>query len=1321
MKSRQKNIVILIAGGLRKYALHVRYLLFIVLLFCQNVAVALTYKDYENKFQSYLPLVPESLQAQARHHYIHFASLLLPCYRFLADKGYELAANELLHGVMQQIADHAHQNSREIYAFLESQLHSLPLDIRLPIPIKESSRSFEPYSPDSPDFHSIAFLQALAQFSLNPESGQSQLVMHEKRAWHRQLFQLYRQDLTSAFDIWNFLMPEEHFQALLEFLQIAEEDIQQILATTSSSVLSPDSGQNVQSGEYGLLRFSLRSVDSLKCVNIKQFVFQTEKNTYKQLMSVDIGFKPVLPEHDYLLWQSIGWIPVITLQEILNEATTLFNTLPEKAVDFVYSMETWKLLEQMTPQLDDLPDVSRQLAAFNPAQLLSSVPPAPAGIYTPATSTKPDIPPETPDLKLLTMPLLPLQMTVAEKQRSLQQKIKDSIRQSKAHSTAQYQIDKDKFQQSLYDLEFIKWSEQDVSEEESEIVLYERQKELYTVAAKYRKHYRTNLESYFITHFDRYCERNCLSCKILKGTYYTILGHQLLSLAIDFNTLFRIIRQKYRTPLMLGMAAQAKAMTTGLKLTAKNHEKEAHLIKNKQSIDPSLAEREELSVPDILPDIVELYEFIYEQYQQLISQNPSQAKQFLEGISQWREQLFIINQHAAKLRLQDHDALLKCTMLQVQVIGVLLNDLEELYKYLPDDLKCLEGVSSCSEDLKVSFNLALKTVLHSKSWFSDYSDEIQLSAEQIEELLRAMQESSLLNDICKLRIVDIYDIRHKLEQTLEQQRQKAEQMAREMARELTEREEVLRTARLKLKEKTSNQQLKGHKYKKKKKNKKKNIALTNKEHIKAKEPEEPKQQWEILQDEAHDYASNKRYKEAVKFLRQSIRKAPEQEAVLVKIDLADTFLLSTEERRKNIQTLQKDISLFHLAYQRVANNPKQSGILFSRERLVQTARQLAELWTELEADMKQATQYHQEALHALEGASGFSDADFSRELLHRSLEAISTFHQQIIETRKKLLQTFSYRREWLSQLHTTRIKNGSTRQPEILKLIQQIQQQQHRHEKISRESDVLAVQARKLGDTTAPPPPISLDFYQQFSVTGDGDCFFSSLAIALNNLQGTHWSAREMRIKIHTILDRIIRFIHQHPDNPYNLQSELSNLLGLDFNTLEVMVDENILLQSPQAATGATNCPASTVQQYGEINLLLLIQLVEDIPTGVLLPDSPELQLYNGYLWLSIAPNLLAALVQEGEFNVGHWSEDLQQALSTGALIPAGLTRQIQYAPVTTILSHSGVNPLLQHFEVSILSPEKIIKKAAEMVMTVTLLFMLKTNLSQAQVSQRKY
>ena len=1310
----------LMARGLCRYALSVRCLLFIVLLFCQNVALAPTYKDYENKFEPYLSMIPDALQAQARHHFIHFASLLLPCHGLLAEKGYEAEANELLSVVMRRIADHAHQNSEEIYAFLHSQLQSLPLNITLPLPVKESRTSFEPYFHDALDSLSVAFLRALAQFTLNPGDGQSQLVMNKKRAWHRQLYRLYRQDLTTAGDSWSFLMPEERFQTLLEFLRFDEGDIQRILAITSASVVSPDSYfQNVQSDEYSLLRFSLSYVGNEKCVNIKQFVFLTTKKTYKQLMSVDICFRKTLPEHDYLLWQSIGWIPVITPQEMLNEATTLFSTLPEKAVHFVYSIETWKQLEQMTPKLDGTSDLTRQLLEFNPNQLLSYAPPASdVTAFIPVTAAETVIPSAAPHLEPFTMPLFPMQVTESEKHQSQQQKLKGSIKQSRPASMQLYEASKADFRKRFYDIQLYQLSEQDVSGETPETVLYDRQKELHDAATNLRNLYRTNLMCHFMVYFDQYCGQQCFTCKVLKGTYYSILGLELLSLARELNTLFLIIRQKHHTLLMLGMAAQAKALMTGLKITAKTHEKDAHIAKEKQSLDPSLPKRKELNVPDILPDIIELYEFIFEKYQQLRVNSPAQAEQFLEEIFRWREQLLIINQYAVKLRPKDQGALLKYTTLQVQVIGVLFNDLVELSKCLPDDLKCLKDASSCSADLIASLNQALKTVLHSRSWFSDYSDDNQLKTEQIDKLLSAMQESLFIDDTCQLRVVDIYKSRRELKQTLERQHQAAEEMARKMARELTEREEALRTARLKLKEKTSGQQHKKHK---KNNRKKKSTASTKKEHPTTKVPAKPKQPWEILLDDAHDHVSNRLYKDAVKSLKQSIRKAPEQEAALIKIDLADTFLLSTEEKRKNIQTLQKDIPLFHLAYQQVAINPEQSGILFSREKLLETTRQLAEAWTGLEEDMKQASQYHQDALNALEDASGHPDVVFYKELLHLSLDAISTFHQQIIETRQQLLQTFDYRSQWLSQLHTKRKTNGGTKQPEIPRLLRQIRRQQAKHEVISRESGFLAEQARKLGDTAAPHPPIPLDYYQRFSVMGDGDCFFSSLAIALNNLQGTHLNAGEMRRKIHIILRRIISFIHQHPNSPHNLQSELSNLLGLDFDTLEIMVSQNTLRQSPQATTGATNCPASTVQQYGEINLLLLVQLVENIPTGVLLPGIQELQLYNGNLWLAIAPNLLAALVQEGAFNVGHWSEDLQQALLAGAPIPEELTHQIQSAPVTTILSHNGVNPLLQHFEVSTLSPEKIINKAAEMAMTVTLLFMLKTSLSQAQMSHRKH
>lgn len=1279
----------------------------LLLLFCCTKVAALSYEEYLARLPVYLEQVPETDITQAREHFIYYAPMLIRAYSLFAAENTDPAMiDSTFDQLMFGIASQAQSSLEEIHSFIELQIQPLPL-----LPETEIS-SFALFYPENVPPESAKLLQILSAFTLDPEKGRPRMVLHGGMAFKRRLYQLYeRSGKYMPFD-WDFLLLLEELPSLLRDLRIPEGVAKRLSALLKLPNLRKEHTEVIEISHLSTLSFTIRNTedgDGSRLLSIKQLKKADDgQKQNKLLLTVDIFFPQELPESSFLLFDAIGWLAVITAPALLASLQRGISHQPWRTFTYAERIQFWQGQEKSTPELE--PATHESLMSFNleNEMELPDIEDNPENLFEDEDNTP--LPAGFHSIPCFPDQLVELKQSVINTMRLKYSRISPNCLACKfLHDW------KDRNNFPDYDPE--------ITTTDSEEKLTEHFRCLNEWTELLGNVYFERQKHPFLINFSRKSCGACHHCNAIKGSFYDWLCLRLKLLINFYEKLSDITHLHPKSLPIMHLAVQTYTMATGLAITMKKHEADAQLIADKQFLSSDMQCDVDYEFPDPFLYMQKLYYLLYDQYISLRQQNPGLFRTYRSLINQWRSHLLHIGKSGAPFVPETGDELFIHTIHELGVFGLLVSDISEVSASLTTHFSNLEfNVSDyhpIDDSLFISqLNVVLYEILFTRIWFQDLSEGSPLSGESIEALLDIICLSPHTYDACRFRIVEIREERAKLHGLLEQQKNDSRKFAEQIMAELAEEEKSLKEARDKL--------AKSHTHK---------PIPRNPSHKKQKQRGTEKtppivllqrRQWEIKQDQAHSEIGKSQFRRATRLLNEALEEAPENQKSTILIDLADASLHLTRQQRLEILKLQKEISAMHALFVAKSQAPKSRHLpIPEREALISTSQDFLRLWDDIEKDLNQSLNYHQQALELLQRNKEIDHSDTYQAILISSCKLIRTFFRKTQESRQQLLHTFELRKQWLGTINRPRARPAETvsaKSFSVGELVDGIKKQQQKNEVIHTKSTQLCEKATLLTPQKTTPARVNLNAYQRFSVPGDGDCFFSALAIALNNLGATtEWSAFTVKKAIHEILKKIILHIKKHPKQKGQLTIELAALLGMQYEQLEILVNEEVLLQPP-SHEGATACPQASLQQYGEINLLLLLQLTQYIPTGVQLSNHPELQLYNGYLWLDLAPHLLSHLVQHQVFSVEHWSDELQAALVEDHPVTPQMQQQIEHAQVTTILTHSshGGSALLEHFDVHVLNTESLVQNAAVYLLNIGAIFLWRVALDQVQQTRMK-
>lgn len=1341
---------------------HIFYFILIAILsWTSSLTQALGYDEYLRKLPAYLDQLPTHEQNSAKFRFIELAPFLIRGHTLFAASQGEFSATALLENMMNYIVTHLSSDIETIFSYIESQFQ-LPAS---ETPLQHLSISFSPPIPNLLDApRAITLMQTLAGFSLNPENGQPRLVLHGGAGWRGRLYNLYNPEQLPNTTDWDFQLLINDLPPFLTALGVSPELISTILEqvlfwqSPSTTVPAPmimpapmfipmpepmpapaPTIYDVYTPNLSLLRLTFRYDEvtrQARVLTIQQFTQKPEKDTFHLPLTVDIFFPNTLPASDYLPFEDLGWLPVQSVPEMIEATRVAINNLSHKADYFRDRIDLWQQLETGNPQLAEAE--RNQLLGFGTPPMLS---PYPEGIATakPKSNKKKkkkkksskQPAPEYP--ALLFMPELPTLHTSREEREILQAKKNNAkeAKQPRSQCLAHYNESKEIFRQQVFKLQLRNWEKDLPATFTDDASCHEYTQVLFGQIDKLRQTHFTAQQSFFFTHFDRFCNTDCQDCrKVLRG-YYAALFAQLMTLKDRLREVFAYLEKTEANKDTMMLGVQVLIIETALAIISiQINENFLTTQKDAKSKLMPLPKKDN----EIAPRNQDLYIFLRAAHY-FYADSPELMDYYQQQLKQWKPYFHFIHEHITLDPAASNALLVHHTFEEMFLFGVVLNDIKTLANFLPDALQQIENIDADNHKTlqywHKKFNENIDQILSELNYFSG---ESLCPREAVDTLLDAIEPLSYLQDECRQKIIAIRQQLLSIDQELEARKRVAQLYVDQFIQELAEREQTLSEARQRRKQQISLT------------SQREATPVKQQENLSGKKKaarKEPVPLWQQFWNDAQTAFVKKQYSEALELFKSSKEKVPEPHKAAILVEMADTSMLLTKKDRDRIQALQLKVAEYHESYSKVLANTEETHrkkLFVSKKDLITTSEHLLHTWENIEQQLNHSIDIHERALQALSNDMT-EDGNFNRDVLVKSLDLLNEFIRQALVCRAQLEDTFELRSQWLSLVLKPETAAGQPREENasmhssgaakvktshntisIGGILKEIRRQQVKNQKLFNKSDK-AFKSSQQAIVSHSWLPLAL--YQRFNVNGDGDCLFQSFSIALNNLQGSSDNtAQSVRVKIHRILSTIITLISDSPLSDI-YQQQLANILGVPFTILEAIVAGEILLQGPTPPGTFSNPELqqhAVLQQYGEINYLLLLQLEEHLSVGIQLPCIEQLQNYNFFLWLDLAPELLQFLVQQQAFNVSHWSEELQSELLSGNAITPAFQEQLQHTPVTAIISHANgsgrrdgtgtVNPALDHFEITIPNQEAIFR-TARITTTISLLslYLLRTAL----------
>ncbi|MCW7556128.1 hypothetical protein NX722_26575 [Endozoicomonas gorgoniicola] len=215
--------------------------------------------------------------------------------------------------------------------------------------------------------------------------------------------------------------------------------------------------------------------------------------------------------------------------------------------------------------------------------------------------------------------------------------------------------------------------------------------------------------------------------------------------------------------------------------------------------------------------------------------------------------------------------------------------------------------------------------------------------------------------------------------------------------------------------------------------------------------------------------------------------------------------------------------------------------------------------------------------------------------------------------------------------------------------------------------------------------------YELIRVNGDGNCMYSSIAEIYNRHQPSEemgaWNQQAVRDTIERNLRSINDAIQNHPRRS-NLLQELELLTGLNAEIIPAIIENRVITQS--AAEGDSEL--GVLQQFGDTQLIPLLAPTQSVRFSVITQGLSGLNtgVYDLNLWVTLAPNLLAALLANPHFSFPDLSDT--ERLEIAELLPSDVNRaRRRIASITSarqaighLIHYPNAISRLEHFDAAV-------------------------------------
>ncbi|WP_252179079.1 hypothetical protein [Endozoicomonas sp. 4G] len=219
------------------------------------------------------------------------------------------------------------------------------------------------------------------------------------------------------------------------------------------------------------------------------------------------------------------------------------------------------------------------------------------------------------------------------------------------------------------------------------------------------------------------------------------------------------------------------------------------------------------------------------------------------------------------------------------------------------------------------------------------------------------------------------------------------------------------------------------------------------------------------------------------------------------------------------------------------------------------------------------------------------------------------------------------------------------------------------------------------------------DGFELIRINGDGNCMYSSIAEIFNRNEQSRqeglWNQQTVRQMMHDNLRQIYSAIQNHSDQEKMMQ-ELGLLSGIDADLIQAVLDNHVIAES--ASSGQSEL--GQLQQFGDAQLMTLLVPTQSVWFPVITQGDYGTyhEIYDLRRWVKLAPNLLAMLLNSGNYRfpdlTEHQRTKLLQLLLEQSFDQAELfVSQILRAPHQSsayLIHYPSSAALLEHFDAAV-------------------------------------
>ena len=1042
---------------IRLYILVAKALILLLVLTGYQKTSAQTLDDYLQKLPEYL--VQASINAeqiqQAKICLENFAPFLIRGHSMMSRQNGEVEADQRLEQISIWIVQNSHLSPDKVFLHIGEQFCTEKEPVLVPGSTLVSS--FTPV--DTDDYQALKLLKSLARFSVNSVTGTPRMVLQGSKGLEANLYRFYGQAKGVNPQDWDFLLLWQDLPGLLDVLSLPPELAQKMASPHHKS------GQSLEiiylEGYAMTLLLHENQGRQGPVLTVKLLKQDTDKLVYRYILSLDCFFAESLPQTTYILFESVGYLPVMEALPTFQFLQTALANQPDFSLKHKSRLLIWQELERQHHRLNDNPELQSQLMTDDLGLLPPPKLPLDNGTKNNTEWIKFKV--ALPDFTYHANYLMRRYEEQNLKQQ-LRHRLKTSSRQ-RGKQEKEFYREKWKL---LDELEIRKTVTNWYADLELNSLSPRRQEENYKkIISRLKELWRFQKEaedSAFLTYFSYFCEKNCNKCKCIKVSFHYYLLLEQLDAGEALDTMLQAVQSisaGSKSPYLLNFAAQIQTLSLELLINAAGQK---NTLKNYMTSLCINAREKICNMPSPLNHLADLYKFLYYNFNFLdISatvRGHSPAIQFRELVRQWQEHLLVINRLA--FQLVDPEAVPVCQIsqlhipeLQLLVFGAVLNDIHALSESFPSTValanQCpdiLPEGDSPSLDKK-SFNTVLRRVLLSPSWLNVYDEDNPLSKEKASELLTALESLSLSDNSHSETSGAIRDYWREIEKQNERQRAKARAIAIKNAEELIRKETEL----IKMREKL----MANHKPLKpptpevpEKTGPQKNAGIS--------QSKLPPATWEKKLATARSKAGNKHYKKAKGFYKKALQDAPKSMHPIVLVEHADICMRAVTEDIAALVKLQEAIHHIHIMFENKLHSllsPRTYGSLVSRDCLIETAQLFVEEWIKIEPRLQEVIKDQEHALTCLNSLPDQTDTcvAFNSDFLKMNVDYLFELHQQTLQSRSLLLETFSFRKQWLNNV--AKSADQSTRKSEIPSLLKQLKNHEKTHRELLASSTAL--------------------------------------------------------------------------------------------------------------------------------------------------------------------------------------------------------------------------------------------------------------------------